>query len=137
MPTTAESDVVRVPECHLSLVTEKVFGHVQDMFTSRRPTFVHLRRLSSQYLLSGIAYCGVCGSTAIGTSGKSGRFIHYSCNNRFKKGKVICHAPSVNAKRLEEFVLDRIKEKILTKENLKELLDLTNEELAVTRYLAQ
>ena len=119
------------------MVTVEVFVRVQDMLTSQRPTFVHPRRISSQYLLSRIAFCGVCGSTAIGTNGKSGQFIYYSCNNRFKKGKGVCHAPSINAKRLEEFVLDRIKENILTKENLKELLQITNQELAVSRIHAQ
>ena len=132
-----ESDVVRVPECHQALVPEDVFWRVQDMLSSLRPTSVHPRSVSSQYLLSGIVYCGVCGSTAIGTNGKSGQFLYYSCNSRFKKGDRVCPAPSLNANRLEGFVLDRIKANILAEDNLKELLNLTNEELSASRRRAQ
>ena len=39
----------------------------------------------------------------------------------------------MNAKKLEGFVLDRIKENILTEENLRQLVELTNEEIRVNK----
>ena len=130
---SGEPDIVRVPACHPPLVSEEVFEEVQRMLTARRPTVRHPRAVSSRYLLSGLAHCGLCGSAAIGTNGKSGKFLYYSCNNRFKKGRAACGAPSVNAKTLEGFVIDRIKENILTEENLRQLVELTNEELGGRR----
>ncbi len=134
---SGEPDVVRVPACHPPLVSEGVFERVQQMITARRPAVRHPRAVSSQYLLSGLAHCGHCGSAAIGTNGKSGKFLYYSCNNRFKKGRDVCVAPSMNAKTLEGFVIDRIKENILTEENLRELVEITNEELKENRRQAQ
>ena len=108
------------------LVSEGVFEQVQRMLTARRPAVRHPRAVSSHYLLSGLAHCGHCGSAALGTNGKSGKFLYYSCN-----------APSINAKTLEGFVIDRIKENILTEENLRDLVEITNEELRGNRRQAR
>ena len=44
------------------------------------------------------------------------------------KGRTACDAPSFNARKLETFVVDRIKENILTEESLGQLVHLANEE---------
>ena len=128
-----EGEVIRVPDCHPPLVDRYVFERVQALLTSRRPSMKHPMRVSSQYLLSGLARCASCGSTAVGTNGKSGKYLYYSCNNRILKGRTACDAPATNARKLEAFVVDRIRENILTKENLEQLVRLTNEELNVDR----
>ena len=84
------------------------------MDAARRPSNSHPREVASQYLLSGLARCGSCGSTAIGTVGKSGKYFYYTCNKRYKKGRDACNAASMNARKLEMFVIDQIKESILT-----------------------
>ena len=133
----AEAEIIRVPDCHTALVDRHVFDQVQGMLTSRRPSVKHPKRVSSQYLLSGLAHCARCGSTAVGTNGKSGKFLYYSCNNRVMKGRTACDAPSLNARKLETFVVDRIKENILTEESLGQLVHLANEELGVSRLRAE
>ena len=65
----------------------------------------------------------------IGSWAKSGQFFYYGCNNHYKKGKKVCDAQMISKGKLEGFVLDRIKENILTEDNLKQLVDLVNEEL--------
>ena len=124
-----DTEVIRVPDCHLSLVDKDVFEEVQALLTSRRPLVKHPMRVSSRYLLSGLAHCAQCSSAAIGGNGKFGKYLYYRCNGRLTKGAVVCDGPAINAKKLEAFVLDRIKENILTEENLRELVDLANEEL--------
>ena len=133
----AEAEIIRVPDCHTALVDRHVFDQVQGMLTSRRPSVKHPKRVSSQYLLSGLAHCARCGSTAVGTNGKSGKFLYYSCNNRVMKGRTACDAPTLNARKLETFVVDRIKENILTEESLGQLVHLANEELGVSRRRAE
>ena len=128
-----DSDVVRVPDCHPPIVNRTTFEQVRQIAASRRPSVSHPREVASQYLLSGIARCALCGSTAIGTTGKSGRFLYYTCNKRFKKGRDACGTRSMNARKLEAFVIDRIKDNILTEENLMELVKITNEQLRVDR----
>ena len=127
------SDVVRVSGSHPPIVDRSVFEQVRETAASRRPSVSHPRGVASKYLLSGIARCGHCGSTAIGTTGKSGSFLYYTCNKRFRKGRDACAARSMNARKLEAFVIDRIKENILTEENLVALVKLTNEQLRVDR----
>ena len=128
-----EAEIIRVTDCHTPLVDKHVFDQVQGFLTSRRPSVIHPMRVSSKYLLSGLAHCARCGSIAVGTNGKSGKFLYYSCNSRMKKGRTACDAPSINARKLEAFVIDRLKENILTEENLGQLVKLTNEELKVGR----
>ena len=78
-----------------------------------------------------------CGSAAVGTNGKSGKFLYYSCNSRLMKGRTTCDASSINAGKLETFVMDRIRENILTEECLGQLVRLANEELGVNRRRAE
>ena len=130
------SEVIRVPDCHEPLVDKDVFAMVQALLTSRRPSKKHPKTVASQYLLSGLAHCAKCGSSAIGTNGYSGQYLYYRCNARLTKGPSVCKGPAMNAKKLEGFVLDRIKENILTGENLRQLVNLTNEEMQVNRRRA-
>ena len=131
-----DSEVIRVPDSHIPLVDKEVFAQVQALLTSRRPSTKHPKTVSSKYLLSGLAHCAKCGSTAIGANGKSGKYLYYRCNSRLTRGTSVCNAPAMNAKKLESFVLDRIKENILTEENLRQLVDLTNEEMRVNKRRA-
>ena len=48
----------------------------------------------------------------------------------------MCNGPMINAKKLEAIVVDRIKENILTEENLRALVDLVNEELGLYKRRA-
>ena len=128
-----DSEVVRIPDCHPPIVGRSVFEQVRSMAAARRPSNSHPREVASQYLLSGLARCGSCGSTAIGTTGKSGKYFYYTCNKRYKKGRDACNAASMNARKLEMFVIDQIKESILTEWNLRQLVELSNEQLSIDR----
>lgn len=54
------------------------------------------------------------------------------CGNARRKGRDVCKTPLLPKDKIERFVIDRIKQYILTEENLEELVRLTNEELAQT-----
>ena len=131
-----ESEVIRVPDCHAPLIDRDVFEEVQAFLTSRRPSVTHPKRVSSRYLLSGLAHCAQCGSPAIGVSGKFGQYLYYRCNARLTKGATVCEGPAINAKKLEAFVLDRIKENVLTEETLRALVYLANEQLRLYKRRA-
>ena len=124
-----EAGAIRVAGAHPALISHKDFDRVQAMIAQRRPSVSHPRSVSSQYLLSGLLRCGKCGAAMVGASGKSGQFHYYHCNQRSKRGKEACDAPMIAKSKLEGFVLDRIRENILTEENLRQLVGLVNEEL--------
>ena len=57
---------------------------------------------------------------------KSGKFAYYVCGTLDKKGAESCPAKNHNAKKFEGAIIEQIKKRVLTRENLKELVDLTN-----------
>jgi site-specific DNA recombinase len=87
------------------------------------------RRVVSPYLLSGIARCGRCGKALIASEAKGGQFTYYVCGTLIRQGAGSCDTPYLNAHKFESLVIDKIKEHILTEENLRELVRLVNEEM--------
>jgi site-specific DNA recombinase len=125
-------EVIVISNAHEALVSTDDFERVQVLLSDRRPVVRHPRSVASPYLLSGFSYCGSCGSAMIGSAAKSGKYLYYECNTHFKKGKEGCVGFRVAKSKLEEFVMGRIKENILTEDNLTELVHLVNEELIET-----
>ncbi len=97
---------------------------------SRNPKAIHPRRVTSDYLLSGIIKCEACGSKISGHSAKSGKYQYYRCANALKRGPIECPTHWMPKDKIEGFILDKIRNFILTDENLIELLKLTNDELS-------
>jgi hypothetical protein len=87
------------------------------------------RRVASSYLLSGLVNCGTCGKSLSGQVAKSGQFAYYVCGTLLKQGRGSCDCPYLSARRLEDLVVDKIKERVLTEENLRELVRLVNGEM--------
>jgi site-specific DNA recombinase len=82
---------VRVPGSHTPLVSSEDFRLVQDRLSARRTS--QSPRVSSQFLLSGLAHCGQCGNKLIGVSRKqawkrrsgeqvSNSYRYYQCESR-------------------------------------------------------
>lgn len=82
---------VRVPGSHPALVSTDDFHLVQDRLNARRTSYAP--RVASQFLLSGIVYCGHCGNKLIGVSRKqswkrqsgekvSNSYRYYQCESR-------------------------------------------------------
>ncbi len=64
-----------------------------------------------------------------GGTAKSGKYRYYGCYNHLRKGADVCNAKMFNAEALERSVVAKLKERVLTPENLRELLKLTNTDL--------
>jgi hypothetical protein len=62
---------------------------------------------------------------------KSGAFSYYACGTLNKKGAGACSTPYLNSGRFEQLVTSKVKEHILTVENLNRLVELVNEEMDV------
>jgi site-specific DNA recombinase len=82
---------VKVPGSHTPLVSAEDFRLVQDRLGARRTS--QAPRVASQFLLSGMAYCGHCGNKLIGVSRKqawkrrsgervSNSYRYYQCESR-------------------------------------------------------
>ena len=122
--------VIRVENAWPAIVDKKTFDHARSLTKSRAPDIMHPRRVVSSYLLSGLVKCGHCGKTFVGGGAKSGKFSYYVCCTLLKKGAGSCPAHRLNSKRFENAVIKKIKEQVLTIENLTRLVQMVNEEMS-------
>jgi site-specific DNA recombinase len=120
---------VRVENAWQPIVSKEIYDNVRTLLKSRAPLYLHPKRTASHFLLSGIAKCGYCGKALIGHDAKNGQFSYYVCGTLLKKGAGSCPACYINGKVFEGAVVDKIKEHILTEENLEELVRQVNEEM--------
>ena len=124
-----DRDPVRREGNHPAIVSMDEFRKLQGLIQQRSPKNCKPRSLTSDYLLSGLVYCGLCDYAMQGCSAKSGQFHYYACHNSIRKGKVVCKANMVNRDRIETQVIKALKARVLTEDNLSDLLRLTNESI--------
>jgi DNA invertase Pin-like site-specific DNA recombinase len=120
---------VRVEDAWPAIIDKDIFEKAQAMLKSRAFVNMHPQRSASQYLLSGLAKCGYCGRALVGQDAKGGKFHYYVCGTLLKKGSGACKSHYINSGKFERLIIDKIKEQILTEENLRELVRLVNEEM--------
>ncbi len=122
-------DPVRVEGAWLALVSRELFDAVQQAMRDRAPKVQRPGRVGSKFLLSDLLKCGVCGRPYIGQGAKSGQYGYYICGTLFREGAGACSARYLNAPRVEDFVVEKIRERILTEETIVELVTLVAEEI--------
>ena len=86
-------------------------------------------RVGSQYLLSGLLKCGVCGKPYSGQGAKSGKFAYYACASLLREGTGSCTGRYLNAEWVEDYIIEKVRERILTEETITELVTLVAEEI--------
>lgn len=111
-----------------AIIDPGTFEQAQANLKERSFIQVHPRRVASSYLLSGLAKCGYCGKNLMGQDAKGGKFHYYVCGTLLKKGAGSCRAEYTRKDKLEESVIRKIRDHILTYDNLNELVSLVNEE---------
>ncbi len=121
---------IRVENAWPPIIDPETFKRAQEKLRVRSPRITHPRVVHSEYLLSGLMRCVACNAAMIGHAVKSGKFFYYMCGNARRRGRRGCPTPLLPKEKVENFVLEKLKRYILTEENLKELVRLTNEELA-------
>ena len=120
---------VRVEDAWPALVSRETFDLVQQGLHERAPTVQRPARVGSQYLLSGLLRCGVCGKPYSAQGAKSGQFAYYVCASLFREGAGACTARYLNATKVENLVVEKVMERILTEETITELVTMVAEEI--------
>lgn len=120
---------IRVDSQCPAIVTREEFDRAQAVMKERSFAQTHPRRTSSPFLLSGIIKCGHCGKALVGGEAKSGRYSYYVCGSLLKKGAGACPSHYLNTRDMDGMVIEKVKEHILTPENLGDLARLVTEEL--------
>ena len=122
------NEPVRVENAWQAIISRETFDIVKQKMQSKSPKIIHPRIVTSFYMLSGILYCS-CGHKMIGRSAKSSKYHYYQCSHNYKVGNIACNARIIPKDKLERAVLGQLKEAVLTEDNLRELVQLVNEEL--------
>jgi site-specific DNA recombinase len=93
---------------HEAIIDRETFDRVQGILDERSDHSV--RQASSDYLLSGLLRCSICGRTLVGVSAhsKGNKYRYYICAGRNEKGPVSCAASRLSADALEQMVRDQI-----------------------------
>jgi len=91
-----------------ALISKEIFDKVQSFLSSRSPENISPGRINSNYLLSGLIYCGKCGRAMQGGSAKSGRFHYYGCYNHLRKGKDVCDSKMINCTKIDNAIIDKL-----------------------------
>jgi DNA invertase Pin-like site-specific DNA recombinase len=100
------------------IITPELWDAVQRMGQLRsreRYGLQHPRRLSSRYLLSGLAICQECGSPMLGYK-IMGQRLYYVCGR--SRRRMDCGGRHVPARQIETAVIAKIQDDILTLENM-------------------
>jgi len=122
-----EDRSVTVENAFTPLIGADIFAQAQRLRKQRARTSP--RCLASHYLLSGLLTCQQCGSKLYGVSGKSSRHFYYACKRYYESGKRACDFGMVNRNRLDNIVLAKVAEVLLSDSNLQLLAEEVNKEL--------
>ena len=129
-----EAEPVRVEKAFPAIVSKAQFRRVNQLMRSRAPKFSHPRRVGSSYLLSGMIKCQACKTPLTGRFAKSGQYAYYVCPTNIKIGNGACETPTLNARRFEEMVVNKIRSNILTEDCIHALVKVVESEMGgVTR----
>ena len=126
-----KGQVTRTLDTHPALISREDFDKVQHLLTERMPNVRHPRTVTSRYLLSPLLHCVRCGSPMIGCAAKSGQYLYYQCSNTLHHGDESCAGSWLPKDKIEGFVVDKLQERVLTDENLTDLVRMVNEEVQV------
>jgi site-specific DNA recombinase len=97
-----------IPAMHEPLISPTLFEQAQTLLAERGQQRSKRRSNPSDYLLSGVAKCGWCGSAMVGSAahGRNGRYRYYTCFRRHRYGKSNgCQCERIPADQLEQQLL--------------------------------
>ncbi len=113
-----ENDMIRIEDGIPAIVDKGTFDIVQEKMNENKLAQKSKRNTTAKqnYLLSGVLFCGECGSPMTGKSSRNGRnkalHVTYTCSKRKKTGE--CSKKDVNKERFENEVLTYLNDKVFT-----------------------
>ncbi len=124
-----KGDVIRLEDAFPAIVEKQEFRRVRRLLETRAPKWMHPRRTSSPYLLSGLLKCATCGSLMTASEAKGGRYTYYVCQTLLKKGSGTCETPRLNSQWFEQLIIDQLRTNVLTEQNIRHLVIMLDEEM--------
>jgi site-specific DNA recombinase len=110
--------MIKVPP----IISKEVWDKAQKIRKDREPQTTNPAITGSKTLLTGLAFCGLCGSGMQMETGKGGSYTYYNCRNYVRSGKSVCQGRRIPAPELENAVLNHMAQRIFTKDRIKKIL---------------
>ena len=129
MKAKDNAEPVRVEKAFPPIISKAQFRRVNQQLRRRAPKVSNPRRVGSSYLLSGLIKCKACNTSLNGRFAQSGKYAYYVCPSNINIRKDACETPSINARRFEELVVNKIRSNILTEGNIRALVKVVDEEM--------
>ena len=123
-----EEEIVRIPNAVPRIIDDKTFNRVQSRLKqNKRKAGIYKSR--SNYLLSGLIFCGECNFHYQGNSRKGGSGTVYSSYRCGKKQnhKIGCGNSEIEKNRLENFVIEQLQIYLFSDEAINEIVNQVNE----------
>lgn len=91
------------------IISEELFNRTQQAMD--RSKELHVGKAKFEYLLTGLAICGHCGSPLVGSCINNGRYRYYHCRGTYPTAsrQRICDARYIKADLLEDVVWQQVK----------------------------
>lgn len=130
---------LEIPDAHEALVTQETWDAVQVTLEKRQPRGEkwqlqdHPRRISSVFLLSGLARCAYCGSAMCGSTTnittRPNPWLYYLCGKKKRQGYDACPSHQIQARKAEQAIIETVINRILVPSQVEELLASINDQL--------
>ena len=111
----------RTPGGMPAIIDHQIWNEAQRM---RKKTGRHYEKSPVEYLLTGKAFCGMCGCPLVGDSGTSHTgttHYYYTCQSR--KRRTGCHKKPIRREALEDLVINFLLDHCLTGEEIEKIAD--------------
>jgi hypothetical protein len=107
------------------LMPMDLFERVQAKLKRHNPRVTPPRVVNGPILLTGLAVCATCGAgmTRTGTTKPHRTYNYYSCSGCHQQGKTTCSGRHVPMEKLDELILQNVKERLLVAERISALLE--------------
>jgi site-specific DNA recombinase len=104
------------------MILKDVWDKAQKMRKERERQTTNPAITGSKTLLTGLAFCGLCGSGMQMETAKGGSYIYYNCRSYVRSGKSTCHGQRIPAQDLESAVLSHMSNYLFTEERIRRIL---------------
>ena len=115
--------------CHPAIVSQGEFEQAALALAARAKAVINPRQAGSDYMLSGLLRCRMCGNSMIVRPARKGRYRYYMCRTRRHDGQAGCEAPTLNVKALEDRFLEAVIGDLLREDNIRAAIGRIAEEL--------
>lgn len=124
-----ESEVIKIDGGMPAIVSKETFEKAREMMVARKKA-PGTNKAKESYLLSGLIFCGECGSAMQGNrrnSKNKPRYVSYRCGSRLRKRD--CNNKEIRKEYIEEFVLSELEKNILNDKAIPILVEKVNKHI--------